>query len=306
MAVPFDTASGGAGDPTAFVALAFVVLTLFLGLARLSQGLAPGDDGRSDSEWRDTATANETATPADTATASETTTPAEATGRPTSDPDPTDGREAVRGREMGVGALSPGGLLLNVALTQGVFGGLVAAGAVVFAVPPASMGISGAPLSTGLPAVAAGVAFGVVLWLGNEAAATVADAAGATYDEGLRELLAPESPRGWVFLLGATLPLIAVVEELLFRAAAIGATSVAFSTSAWALAVVSSLAFALGHGAQGRVGMVVTGGLGFALAAGFVLTDSFLVVVIAHYLVNALEFGIHEGLAIDRPIWAAF
>jgi hypothetical protein len=47
--------------------------------------------------------------------------------------------------------------------------------------------------------------------------------------------------------------------------------------------------------------MVVTGALGFALAAGFVLTGSLVVVVVAHYLVNALEFTVHEGLGVERP-----
>jgi membrane protease YdiL (CAAX protease family) len=107
-----------------------------------------------------------------------------------------------------------------------------------------------------------------------------------------------------VLLFGATLPLIAVVEEFLFRAAVIGGVAAAAPVSPWVLAVVSSAAFALGHGAQGRVGVVVTGALGFALAAGFVLTGSFVVVAVAHYLVNALEFGLHERLGLPDPVWA--
>jgi membrane protease YdiL (CAAX protease family) len=79
----------------------------------------------------------------------------------------------------------------------------------------------------------------------------------------------------------------------------IGATTAGFGTSVWALAVVSSLAFALGHGAQGRAGILVTGSLGFVLAAAFILTESFLVVFVAHYLVNALEFVVHELLGIE-------
>jgi len=70
----------------------------------------------------------------------------------------------------------------------------------------------------------------------------------------------------------------------------------AYGVNVWALAVVSSLAFALGHGAQGRVGVVVTGALGFVLAAGYVATGSLLVVVVAHYVINALEFLVHELL----------
>jgi len=81
-------------------------------------------------------------------------------------------------------------------------------------------------------------------------------------------MLAPDSLGGWVLLLGVVLPTIAFVEEFIFRAAAIGAVAAGFGISPWLPAVVSSLAFGIAHGAQGRVGVVVTGTLGFALAAG--------------------------------------
>jgi hypothetical protein len=45
--------------------------------------------------------------------------------------------------------------------------------------------------------------------------------------------------------------------------------------------------------------IVVTGGLGFVLAGAFIITGSFLVVFVAHYLVNALEFLVHELLGIE-------
>jgi membrane protease YdiL (CAAX protease family) len=95
-------------------------------------------------------------------------------------------------------------------------------------------------------------------------------------------------------LLVVVLPLVAGFEELLFRAALVGGLAAGFGVSPWPLAVLSSAAFALGHGAQGRVGMVVTGVLGFALAALFVVTESLPAVVVAHYLVNALEFAVNE------------
>ncbi len=41
---------------------------------------------------------------------------------------------------------------------------------------------------------------------------------------------------------------------------------------------------------------------GFALAVLFIVSGSFLVVVVAHYLINALEFIVHEGF--DRD-WAS-
>ena len=113
-------------------------------------------------------------------------------------------------------------------------------------------------------------------------------------------MLAPGDVRGWLVLLGGTLRVIAVVEEFLFRAAIIGVPAAAFGVSPWALAVLSSAVFAVGHGAQGRVGVAVTGGLGFVLAAGYVLSGSLLLVVVAHYLVNALEFVVHEGVGAER------
>jgi len=196
-------------------------------------------------------------------------------------------------------SLSTTALLANVALTQGVFGVLVLAAAFYTSIPASAFGVTGAPTSTGLPAVATGIGLGVALYVGNELAAAAADALGFEYDERLRSMLAPDTAGEWAILFLAVLPIIAGVEELVFRAAIIGVTAAGFGTSPWALAVLSSLAFAYGHGAQGRVGIVVTGGLGFVLAAAFVVTGSFLVVFVAHYLVNALEFLVHELLGIE-------
>jgi membrane protease YdiL (CAAX protease family) len=117
-----------------------------------------------------------------------------------------------------------------------------------------------------------------------------------TADESLRELLAPDTRLGWVVLLFVVLPIVAGFEEFLFRGALIGVVAVGFDVSPWLLAALSSVAFALGHGAQGPGGILVTGLLGFALAVTFVLTGSLLAVIVAHYLVNALEFVVHEGL----------
>ncbi|ELY36973.1 abortive infection protein [Halalkalicoccus jeotgali B3] len=122
---------------------------------------------------------------------------------------------------------------------------------------------------------------------------------GGEYDEGLRELLAPGSAGGWVVLLGVVLPVIAVFEEFLFRGVLIGVVWAGYGVSPWLLAVPSSVLFAAGHSAQGITGVLVTGLLGLALAVAFVLTESLLAVVLAHYLVNALEFVIHEGLGVE-------
>jgi membrane protease YdiL (CAAX protease family) len=100
-------------------------------------------------------------------------------------------------------------------------------------------------------------------------------------------------------LLGVVLPVIAGFEELLFRATLVGAIPAGFGVSPWVMVGFSSVAFGVGHGAQGPAGIAVTGTLGAVLGVAFVLTGSFVVVVVAHYLVNALEFVVHEGLGLD-------
>jgi membrane protease YdiL (CAAX protease family) len=193
-------------------------------------------------------------------------------------------------------SMSTSALLLNVAFSQGLFGGLVVLGAWYTEIPLAAFGVSGVPQ---VRTLALGVGLGIALYAGNELAAVGASALGFSPPEDLRAMLAPDSLASWALLLGGILPAIAFVEELLFRAALIGALSAGFAVSPWLLAILSSIAFAIGHGAQGSLGMVVTGSLGLALAAAFVLTGSLFVVVLAHYLVNALEFVVHEGLGID-------
>ena len=118
-----------------------------------------------------------------------------------------------------------------------------------------------------------------------------------------RELVGPEGADGrylfvdageWALLLAVVLPVVAAFEEALFRGALIGALSVGVAVDPWLLVVASSVAFGLGHGAQGRLGIAVAGGLGVALAGLFVATGSLLAVAVAHYVVNALEFVAHE------------
>jgi len=190
-------------------------------------------------------------------------------------------------------------LFANVAVTQGLVIVVLVAAAWYFEIPASGFGVSADPTSTGVQALGLGVVFGAVLWLGNELSTAVADAVGASYDEALRETMAPASTGGWLVLFLIVLPIIAIAEELLFRGALIGVPAAGFGVSPWLLAVVASLAFALGHGAQGRVGIVVTGVLGFALAAGYILSGSLLVVIVAHYLINGLEFFVHEYLGVE-------
>ncbi|MFC4246797.1 CPBP family intramembrane glutamic endopeptidase [Natribaculum luteum] len=196
------------------------------------------------------------------------------------------------------GSLSTGELLANVAFSQGLFATILLAAAVYTEIPPADLGIAftRAYLTTG---VVVGTALGVGLYIANELGAASAKRLGIDHSEQLRELLAPDSPGGWAALLGVALPTVAIFEEFLFRAALIGALSAGFDVSPWLLAIVSSVAFALGHGMQGPAGIAVTGLLGFVLAIAFVVTGSVLVVIVAHYLVNALEFVVHEGLGLE-------
>lgn len=186
-------------------------------------------------------------------------------------------------------------LLVNVVATQGVVGGLVVAAAWLAGVPRAALGAG--PEVVGLAPLGTGVALGVGLSLASEAASRVASESALVYAERLRERLAPTSAPGWVALLAVVLPLVAGFEELLFRAALVGVPVAGLGVPAWLAALVSSALFGLAHGAQGRVGVVVTGALGLALAAAFLATGSLAVVVVAHYVVNAAEFVVHEGPA---------
>lgn len=183
-------------------------------------------------------------------------------------------------------------LVGNVLASHGVMLGLLAATVYAADVPLHALGLTTpAPTELGV-----GVVLGLALAAANEAAARLAERTGLDRDERLRELLAPDSRAGWLALLAVVLPLVAAAEELLFRAALIGGLGAGFGLDPWLLVAGSSVMFGLGHGLQGRAGVAVTAGLGLALGAAFVLTGSFAVVAVAHYLVNAIEF-----LANERP-----
>jgi len=210
------------------------------------------------------------------------------------------GREqALAGELRDAPRLSQSVLLLNVALSQGTFGVVLVVAAVLSAVPRGALGVADQHVS--VPAVLVGVAFGTALYAANEVGGSVADAFGFGRGEALRGLLAPESGLGWAILLGGVLPVVAGFEELLFRGVLVGAFAAGAGVSPWLLVVPSSVLFGLGHGAQGRLGVVVTTALGAVLAVAFVLTGSLVVVVVAHYLVNALEFVVHESELVRSP-----
>ncbi|MFC7068015.1 CPBP family intramembrane glutamic endopeptidase [Halobaculum lipolyticum] len=278
---------------TAFVGVSTVVLGLLLGLARLSaaQFTAPEPTASTAGD------AEAAGGPEDTGRA------ATAPYHPAADHDPAltrPERTPVADAEAEA-ELTAGALLANVALSQGTFGALLVAAAVWAGVPAEPLGL--VPLAT-VTDLAAGVGLGVALWLASEAGGRLAPRWGVEVNEELRGALAPRSAAGWAVLLLAVLPTVALFEEFLFRAVLVGAFSAAapalgVAVSPWLLAALSSVAFALGHGAQGRAGVVATGALGFVLAAAFLLAGSFAVVAVAHYLVNALTLVVHEGLGAD-------
>ncbi|WP_312909257.1 CPBP family intramembrane glutamic endopeptidase [Natronosalvus caseinilyticus] len=212
---------------------------------------------------------------------------------------PTEPRETTRSEtEADPRDVSTGALLANVALSQGLFAAILLGAAVYTAIPLEALGIE-LDVSYLRSGLLVGAVAGAALYAANEVGAALATRLGVDHDEALRGLLAPDDVRGWVVLLVAVLPVVAFFEEFLFRAALIGALDAGFDVPIWLLAAGSSVAFAIGHGMQGPAGIVVTGLLGFVLAALFIVTESLLAVVVAHYLVNALEFVVHEGLGLE-------
>lgn len=139
-------------------------------------------------------------------------------------------------------------------------------------------------------AVGLGLALGIVLAGVNVASHRLFDRLSLSYDESLRRLLMPASTGDWVVLLLVVLPVVAIFEEVLFRGALIGAAAVGLAVSPWVLVVGSAFLFALGHGLQGIGGLVAAGALGLILGGAFVLSGSLLLVIVAHYVINVLEF----------------
>ncbi|WP_058365516.1 CPBP family intramembrane glutamic endopeptidase [Haloparvum sedimenti] len=185
-------------------------------------------------------------------------------------------------------------LLANVAVSQALALGVLAALAWWTEVPAAAFGLAAAVATPRLLAV--GVVAGTLLYLGNEAAAALARRAGYSPSTRLREAMAPTTRGEWGLLLGVVVPVIAATEEAVFRGALVGALALGLGLDPWLLVAVSSVAFGLGHGAQGALGVAVAALLGAVLGALFVATGSLLAVVVAHYVVDALEFGVREGV----------
>lgn len=307
----------------AFAAVTLVVLIVLIALARASQGMFVGEDEEVTDDTKPAADGHNPVGPADTtgaltsgrkigheerpeSTADERDAGDETTHSPepvvSSDADAHAKDEAatpnvepaIESVEFAHGStedeeFTPGMLLVNVALSQGLFGVILVVAAVLAAIPVNALGLERVTVTQ----LGVGVLFGVALYVANELGQRVADVFGIDYEDGLRELLTPDSLGGWLVLLVLVLPIIAGFEELLFRSSLVGVFAAGYGISPWFLVVASSVAFAVGHGAQGPGGMLVTGALGAVLASAFVVTGSLLVVVVAHYLVNALEFAVH-------------
>jgi len=187
----------------------------------------------------------------------------------------------------------PMAMLANVGASHALLAAVLAVGVWLAEIPLSSLGVGTA---TAADAIVAGTGLGLAVAAANTLLGGLID---ADPSAALRDLLGPESAPGWALLLLVVLPVIAGFEELLFRAILIGAFSSGFGISPWLLAVGSSVAFAAGHGAQGRLGIAVTGALGLVLAVAFVMTESLAVVVVAHYVINAVEFVLAEGTGYD-------
>lgn len=184
-------------------------------------------------------------------------------------------------------------MLANVGASHALLAAVLAVGVWLAEIPLSSLGVG---TSTAADVLVAGTGLGLAVAAANTLLGGLID---ADPSSALRELLGPESAPGWALLLVVVLPVIAGFEELLFRAILIGAFSSGFGFSPWLLAAGSSAVFAAGHGAQGRLGIAVTGALGLVLAAAFVITESLAVVVVAHYVINAVEFVLAEGIGDD-------
>jgi membrane protease YdiL (CAAX protease family) len=294
-------------DWTAFWAVAGLVLFLVLGLAWLTSGAIGG--GRSESRGSDDRRSRNGA-------------PSGRARSHRNDPIPLDSFDdgsVAASREAGgplavgrgadrsvpdssvpsVGSIPTSTLFANVLLTHGGLGLVLLGAAALAGIPAAALGVEGTAWSTGWPALLGGLAFGTGLATANVGLAATLDRIGVEHTEDLRAALAPESGAGWALLFVGVLPLVAVFEELLFRAVLIGGAEAATGLSPWLFVALSSVAFALGHGIQGKSGIAVTGLLGGVLGVGYVLTNSLLLVSVAHYVVNAVEFLLKEWLGVD-------
>lgn len=199
------------------------------------------------------------------------------------------------GNSFGESEYGDWGFVKPMARQHAVTAGLLLA-TVVLAGPPVrrAAGVTFPdPASLGL-----GFAAGLALYTLTELLSAVIPWLGLTYPDSGRSATAPSSPVAWIALVFVTLPLVSVVEELVFRGILIGVGAAAVDLRPGMLAVASSVVFGWMH-KTGTGGQVVAGFLGVLLAVIFVHTGNLWTVVIAHTCVNTLEYLVHEAVGVD-------
>lgn len=159
--------------------------------------------------------------------------------------------------------------------------------------PAASVGPAGGLPAFGWPqAVAAGVALGLGLKAGLVVLTRALAARGLYHGTtALVERMRPTtaSEVGLHFLV--VLPAIAVGEELWFRGVLVAVAHGALGLPLWLMVPFSAVVFGMPHREQGRTAVLTTGIVGLVLGGGLVATGSLLLVVAAHYTLNATTFG---------------
>ena len=106
------------------------------------------------------------------------------------------------------------------------------------------------------------------------------------YDPKVMKSVVPKRQREW-FLILVPLLLTVAVEELIFRSMLIGGFSLLVNP--WIMAVASSIIFGIMHSPQGRLGIVMTAVIGFVFAAIFIVSNSLVMVITAHYIINFMQ-----------------
>lgn len=106
------------------------------------------------------------------------------------------------------------------------------------------------------------------------------------YDPKVMKSVVPKRQREW-FLILLPLLLSVAVEELIFRSMLIGGFSLVVNP--WIMAVASSIIFGIMHSPQGRLGIIMTGVIGFVFATIFIISGSLVMVITAHYIINFMQ-----------------
>ncbi len=112
---------------------------------------------------------------------------------------------------------------------------------------------------------------------------------GRFYSPSILEILLPANRREFWLVLLAFIPAV-LVEELLFRSLLIGGLSPLATPLALVLAM--GVAFGLLHSPQGVWGMAGAGLAGVIFGLLFVMTDSLIAPLVAHYTANSVQIGL--------------